>query len=161
MYFFTVDVGDEDVAPIPDMLHDDTNINYEYLKQPIYSGAGVSVLGAYCSIMQYAITNSLNDVVIGQLLKLLQVLCPKPNLLPKSFYKVKTFFKQFNSKTKVQKVCCVCSCIIDDGLNVCNRCDSSDTSFGQFAHIPVNKMLQTIVSSKLFGELYLCCIINY
>ena len=130
------------------MLQDETNIDYEYLQQPIYSGARVSVLGTYCCIMQYAIASSINYASIGQLLKLLQVLCPPVNLLPKSFYKVQKLFKQFNSKTKIQKVCCVCSCIIEDGLNVCNKCNSSDSNFGQFAHIPVNKTLQTLVSSE-------------
>ena len=71
--------------------------------------------------MQYAIASSINYASIGQLLKLLQVLRPPVNLLPKSFYKVQKLFKQFNSKTKIQKVCCVCSCIIEDGLNVCNK----------------------------------------
>ena len=130
------------------MLQDDTIVDYEYLNQPIYSGARVSVLGAYCCIMQYALASNLNYASIGQLLKLLQVLCPEVNLLPNTFYKINKFFKQFNSKTKVQKDCCVCSCIIDDGLNVCNTYNSSDSSFGQFAQIPVNKTLQTLVSSK-------------
>lgn len=126
----------------------DSNIDYDYLNQPIYSGATVSVLGAYSCIMQYAIASNLNYASIVKLLALLQVLCPAVNLLPKSFYKVKTFFKHFNSKTKVQKVCCVYQCFIDDGLQTCDTCHSSDISFGQFAHIPLNKTLQTIASSK-------------
>ena len=47
-------VGDENAESVPDMLQDDTIVDYEYLNQPIYSGARVSVLGAYCCFMQYA-----------------------------------------------------------------------------------------------------------
>ncbi|KAL5481587.1 hypothetical protein EMCRGX_G021780 [Ephydatia muelleri] len=43
--------GDENAESVPDMLQDDTIVDYEYLNQPIYSGARVSVLGAYCCFM--------------------------------------------------------------------------------------------------------------
>ena len=43
--------------------------------------------------------------VDGLLNKLLQVLCPVRNLLPKSFYKVKQLFIQLNTNTILQKVC--------------------------------------------------------
>ena len=42
----------------------------------------------------------------------------------------------------------MCSCTVDDGLNVCNTYNSAGSSFGQFAHIPVKKTLQMVVSSK-------------
>ena len=99
--------------------------------------------------MQYAISNKVPYTAIDGLLKLLQVLCPKPNLLPKSFYKVKMFFKQFNTNTILKKVCCKSSSIVEDGLNVCDKCGILQGNVGQLAHIPISKALQTIVSSKL------------
>ena len=88
------------------MLQDDTIVDYEYLNQPIYSGARVSVLGAYCCIMQYALASKLNYASIGHFLKLLQTsssLCPEVNLLPKTFYKVKKIFKQLIQKHKYKR----------------------------------------------------------
>ena len=89
------------------MLQDDTLVDYEYLNQPIYSGARVSVLGAYCCIMQYALASKLNYASIGHLLKLLQVLCPEVNLLPKTFYEVKTIFKQLFKNKSTKGLLCV------------------------------------------------------
>ena len=85
------------------MLQDETNIDYEYLQQPIYSGARVSVLEHTAAIMQYAIASSINYASIGQLLKLLQVLCPPVNLFPKSFYKVQRFLSSLTQKQKYKR----------------------------------------------------------
>ena len=103
----------------PDSLKDDAYVEYKELQQPIYNHANDSVLGAYCSIMQYAIANTYS--AIGGLLKLLQVLCPQPNLLPKTMYNIKRFFQQFNSNTILKTVCCKCSIVVD-GLNSCEKC---------------------------------------
>ena len=90
-------------------LKDDAYVDWKKLQQPIYYHASVCLIGAYCSIMQFAIANKVPYAAIGGLLKLLQVLCPQPNLLPKTFYNVKQFFRQFNSNTILKRVCCKCS----------------------------------------------------
>ena len=59
--------------------------------QPLYSGASITVCGAYCSTMQFATANKLTYTAIEELLKLLQILCPCPNALPTTIYKFKKF----------------------------------------------------------------------
>ena len=78
---------------------DDAHVDWKKLQQPINDHARVSLLVAFCSIMQWAKAYKVPYAAISGLLNLLQVLCPQPNLLPKTFYNVKQFFQQFNSNT--------------------------------------------------------------
>ena len=85
-----------------DPLHErcqamNSTMDDDTLFQPLYSGADITMCGAYSCIMQYASSKKLTYTAIDELLKLLCTLMPSPNL-PSSFYKLKRFFQHFNMK---------------------------------------------------------------
>ena len=53
---------------------------------PVYDGSKVTVLGAYCAIMEFKRACRLPFTAIAMLLQLLQLLCPSVNKLPRSVY---------------------------------------------------------------------------
>ncbi len=96
--------------------------------------------------MQFSISNKLSYTAIGELLKLLGLLCPPDSLLPRSFYIFKKFFQQFKGSYTHKRVCLKCK--KDD----CS-CDNLQTA--HLVHMDIHKPLQTVMSSK--HSLY-CCI---
>ena len=58
--------------------------------------------------MQFALCNNLTNEAIEKLLKLLKLLLPSPNHLPRSFYKLKAFFEQFSVPYRHLEVCKTC-----------------------------------------------------
>lgn len=102
--------------------------------------------------MQYATANKLTYTAIEELLKLLQILCPCPNGLPTTLYKFKKFFQQHSSGFE-QRVCCKCFASLDK-VETCTTCIDPDNLVhnpempGLLVHIPFQKPLQTILSSK-------------
>ena len=76
-----------------DLLFDDPG-----LLEPLYPRAEVSLCAALCAIMQFCSSNRLSYTAIGQLLRLLILICPAGNKLPTNFYRFKYLFKQFVSE---------------------------------------------------------------
>ena len=108
--------------------------------------------------MQYATANKLTYTAIEELLKLLQILCPCPNELPTTLYKFKKFFQQYNSGFEQQRVCCKCFAFLDKG-ETCTTCVDPDNPVhhpempGLLVHIPFQKPLHTVLSSKTLSLL--------
>ncbi len=109
--------------------------------QPLYPGAVVTICGAHCAIMSYAVNNKLPYSAIGNLLKLLHLLCPASSQLPSSYYKLRKFFQSFTSSYKKQRKCAEC----EESSRSEQSCHGRD---GYFIQIPVEKALKTITQSK-------------
>ena len=113
-----------------------------YMFEPLYPGAVVTICAAYCAIMTYAITNKLSYSSIENLLKLLHLLCPTSNHLPSSLYKLKKFFQTFTSSYKKRCICAECDHVLKKG-------ESCHGKNGYLIHVPVEKALKTVVESEL------------
>ena len=111
--------------------------------EPLYQGANISICGAYCSIMKYAISSKLSYTAIGSLLMLLQLICPRPNHLQTSFYKLKKFFQGYQSDFEKKRVCPHCEQVLEKG----ESCPSNHGKSGHIIHIPIQKALTTVVES--------------
>ena len=72
---------------------------------PVYDGSKVTVLGAYCAIMEFNRAYRLPFTAIAMLLQLLQLLCPSVNKLPCSVYVFMTFFQRYSSPCKRTNFC--------------------------------------------------------
>ena len=116
--------------------------------EPLYPGSTVSVCGGVCAIMHFCTTSKLSYTAISELLKLLQVLCPVPNSLPTTVYRLKQFFKQYNLKYNIHQYCSEC-------LNQVNDCHCSEAS-RKMCHVvdaPIEKPLEIIISSKFYAQI--------
>ena len=79
----------------------------EDMFKPLYDGAGISVCGAYCAIMEFKRACRLPFTAVSMLLQLLQLLCPADKL-PRSLC-VEKFFQRHSSKHTKLKYCCHCN----------------------------------------------------
>ena len=113
----------------------------------LYEGSTVTVCGAYCSIMQYAIRAKLQYKAIQELLVLFHIMCSQSSKLPKTLSK--RFFKTYSVPYTSSKVCSQCSTPCHGTSRNVNfpNCHSSSL-IGNLIHIPIEKSLQTITSSK-------------
>ena len=131
--------------------------------EPLFAGANINVLMTYCIIMQYAYKYKLSYKALQGLIHLLLAICPTPNALPTSLYKLKKFFKQFSAGFKDQKICSTCSVPYADK---CSTCAAESLHPGHVIHMHVVKSLQSVVSRKLQISLQLVsmqctlCVIN-
>ena len=90
--------------------------------------------------MQFSTDNKLSYTAIGELLKLLDLLCPPENSLPRSFYTFKKFFQQFEGGHILEQVCLKCNTI---------DCPCTSGDVAHVVSVDIHKPLQTVISSKL------------
>ena len=140
-YFNTTSDEDHDIDNsrcfVPPSLEDSSD-----LFEPLYSGSTISFCGAVCSIMQFCMTYKLSYTAIGELLKLLQLLCPMPNKLPPSVFLLKKFFNCFKMSYDYSNLCSNCSVNKED----C-QCDHPVYK-SHLIHVPLQKPLFAVLSSK-------------
>lgn len=130
----------------------DPDLAITSLYQPLYNGAEITICGAICAIMQFCTTYKLSYSAISGLLKLLIVLCPTPNHLPKSFYMLKKFFEQFQSNYEHSKYCVNCNHTVSN----CICSNKSNCNTGHIVHLDIQKPLETIISGALKAIAYIC-----
>jgi hypothetical protein len=95
--------------------------------------------------MQYSTSNKLSYSAIGELLKLLTLLCPSDNALPKTFYSFKKFFQQFSQQHTLKQVCL--TCVNADACSCENPTSSANVA--HLVKIEIHKPLRTIISSTV------------
>ena len=110
----------------------------------IYDGSTISVCSLNCCVMKFAIKHSLTYKAIDDLLDLLNFVCPKPNLLPSSIYKLKQFFKQYESQTSSKRYCIKCGKLYDD----CDCGQPDSANIGHLVNISIDKPLQAVLSGN-------------
>ena len=87
-HFNSPDVTDE-TSISTSCLEEHCLENNPYLLEPLYVDSNISISGAICAIMHFCMAFRLSYSTIGELLKLLQLLCPNPNHLPTTIYYLK------------------------------------------------------------------------
>ena len=75
-----------------DNEQDDDPINSKHLDAPLYPGATITFKITMILLLTFAVRHKLSNEAISDLLYIIEILCPKPNLCCKSVYKFKTFF---------------------------------------------------------------------
>jgi len=99
--------------------------------------------------MKYASENNLEYSTIGNLLQLLQLLCPNPNKLPKTHYKIKHFFEQQQVPSSCRTFCTKCH-------NYEANCGCTDiassTTTGYLVQFSIYKPLQAVLTSKFLAS---------
>ena len=120
----------------------------EIMNRSIYPGASVTVLGAYCSILEFKRVCKLSFSTIVMLLKLLQVLCPTGNLLPTTKYQLVKFANKNKSEHIKVDFCHSCQWEIPEG-RVCSNSTCKKEEPNSLIQISSLKPLEQVVSSEL------------
>ena len=117
------------------------HIQQEYLKK-IYSESDISLCAANCAIMKFATSNHLTYSAINDLLTLLKFLCPKPNIIPSTIYKLKKFFNDHTIPYTSQTYCTKCH------QKECQCEQPQSANIGNLVSINIDKPLQAVLSGK-------------
>lgn len=138
-------VRESDPDPI---TTDDITIN-ESLFEPLYEGAGITICGAYCAIMEFKRECKLPFTTVGKLLELLQLLCPSGSFLPKSVYRLKSFFQKYSTGPKLtRRFCPDCSNELTASEEMCARSGCLRRHPDCFYMLRPERRICNIVSSK-------------
>ena len=138
----------------------DNHMKPEYLEK-IYSDSDISLCAANCAIMKFATSNNLTYKAIDDLLHLLKFLCPKPNILPSTIYKLKQFFSDYTVPYTNEKYCTKCK---NKGEGKCDQPQSAN--IGNLVSIDIEKPLQAVLSGKMtyvasYYIFYYACSLKY
>ena len=72
------------------------------MKLLLYDGAAINAKSSWLAILNYAVSNKLTYRAIEELISLVSVHCPDPNLCPPSLYKLKKYFQSMDKSTIIQ-----------------------------------------------------------
>ena len=146
--------GDNDTSA--NGMPDDPNKSKKkdsFMSNKIYSGSQVTVLEAYCLLMELKRICRLSFTTMVMLLSLLQILCPAGNLLPTSKHQLLKFAYQFKSKHSRIDYCRSCG----DELESSCRCPSNTCRKEEPNSILLfspNQAIQRIIRGKLHSPLF-------
>ena len=117
---------------------------------PLYPGADITACGAYFAIMQLKKLCRLSFSTMSEILRLLQLLCPKNNKLPSTIHHLRKFYSTFESSKRKTLFCPNCS---DQVLDKCKKLEclrkgSANSDPYVLIQLDIPLQLKTILSRK-------------
>ena len=122
-------------------------------KEPLYTGAELTIIEANLLLMQFSLKHSLTKSAFADLLKIVKTLLPAENRVPASVYSIKKFFaRTCPSKLNSIIYCSRCHSIVDGG-NCTNGCSSPSH---EFLSVPIAPQLK-----RMFEGMYMVLAIMF
>ena len=137
-----------------DLCHDECNSCTSIAASALlYEGAPLTSSASNIMIMQYKVRRNLTDQSLEDLLRLLQLHCPKPNNVPNSLYHFKKFFGESRYQIKYHYYCgkCLQSVTSSDTTCVNSACKINLKEIGakcSFIEVPIESQLATLFARK-------------
>lgn len=139
---------DESVDNDEEIADEQIEENNEDMFVPLYPGANVTVCGAYCAIMHLQSKCRLSFSTLGEVLMLLQLLCPQNSKLPRSVYILRKFFCKVKSQENRKTFCPNCHNEIEGKTCSTPDCTVSTSEPDVFIQLDITAQLRTILSRK-------------
>ncbi len=158
--------SDHSTSPLdlsPSYLPDDIDessvtINLPFSSDLLYCGAPITTSKSWNAIMEFTIETSLTYRAVEKFIELLQLHCPKPNHLPNSFYKLKTFYEKQQQRITRKQYCSRCDNGVPLGNGKCIRRECQK-SMAELSHLYVTDFEESLVQICEGRSIYEC--INY
>lgn len=116
------------------------------MAQPMYPGSSVTVLGAYCILMEVKRLCRLPFSTMVILLEVLQLLCPAKNLLPTTKYQLIKFARKFSSTNSRIDFCRSCGKLLQR-RHKCPQCQKTEVN--SMILVSPDQALEQIISGNL------------
>lgn len=137
----------------------DNNDSYNQSKSTdpkLYENSTLTLSESLMIVMTFAFRNKLSGTTFSNLIKLINLFCPKPNNFPKSSYGVWNYFKDLKTPI-IQHFYCG-SCLTYAGKDVsdtfCSLCKSSlEDNKRYFIQIPLVNQIQNLFKKPEFIDL--------
>jgi hypothetical protein len=105
------------------------------------------------TLLTYAQSAHLSGKDTAELIKVVDILLPKPNKLPLSYHLFKKYFKDDDSKIKILFFCSICWRSRDFIHDVCTECSSPQKKVSYFIFCPLEPQLQKLYSRSGFRDM--------
>ena len=114
---------------------------------PLYAGAPLSMEASWYAIYQYAVSNKLSYQATTQLLELIRIHCPSPNLCPKSLYLLKKHLSNMKNCTSLQ-YCSHCMGDVPTCQKYCSKrdCKKSGAQLCYLSILPFEEHIKDLFS---------------
>ena len=124
---------------------------YVYIIGELYDGSPIKVQESMVLVLTYAVRHKLSYEAITDLLSLLNLHCPQPNYISKSFWLFQKFFKNVSAPIERHYYCPLCKDIVP-GFEVmeCETCSANlqGREKGYFITLALDLQIQDIFKSK-------------
>ena len=91
-----------------DLINLTTAASIKKMNKCLYDGSPLSADMSWCTIMYFAVKNRLSYSALEELLELVKLHCPSPNVCPPSLYKFKAYFNFLLQDYSYLKFCSNC-----------------------------------------------------
>ena len=137
------------------VCQDDTDSSNE--NEKLFSNSRLS-LGSFMVLMiTFILKYSLTGEALGDLLKILDLMCPSENRLMKSILSFKKWFHHIKRPLKIHKYCTLCNIIVTEEDLVRNYCPNKlcgkvldDSSLSHFIEIPIIEQIKSFFACPTF-----------
>ena len=119
----------------------------------LYEGAPLTSSASNILVMQFKVRHNLTDQSLEDLLRLLQLHCPKPNHVPNSLYHFKKFFRESRYQIKYHYYCSKCLQGVTSSDTTCvnSACKITFEEIGakcSFIEVPIESQLATLFARE-------------
>ncbi len=128
-------------------------------EQPLYHGSPITLGASLLLILAFAFRHGLTGTCLSDLLVLVSLHCPKPNLCITTLHLFRKFFSMLNCPLKVHQLCSQCSFLLEGHETpvLCAVCHSDLTkpkAKSYFVEVPLVAQLQDMFNRPGFiGDL--------
>ena len=137
------------------VCQNDTDSSNE--NEKLFSNSRLS-LGSFMVLMiTFILKYSLTGEALGDLLKILDLMCPSENRLMKSILSFKKWFHHIKRPLKIHKYCTLCNIIVTEEDLVRNYCPNKlcgkvldDSSLSHFIEIPIIEQIKSFFACPTF-----------
>lgn len=132
------------------------DITSEPESSPVYEGARITLAVSLLLIIKYSMRHSITGVALADLLLLIQVHLPLPNIFGKSIVTLHNFFKKLRNPIEYHYYCTFCYEYIGTKRQDYKHCTNkhclkdfgTKDSLGYFIVVPLITQLQSLLASK-------------
>lgn len=150
------DASDGEDSPTPPYFEGEErgSVKFPSVCQPVYDGSTLTSKSSNLLIKQYSMKHKLSKEALSDLLKLIQLHCPKPNTVPCTVYQFEKQFADLNKSQRLHHFCSFClQGVLQEDIHCsnpfCEREFISPHAKSYFVEISVEDQLQTLFARML------------
>ena len=120
---------------------------------PLYPGATIILKVTMILLLTFVVRHNLSNKAISDLLYIIELICPKPNLCCKSVYKFKNFFSYLVTPVNLCYYCPTCFSLLsvtDTVCTICNTVFHSAKDMAYFLHFSISNQIRALFSKQKF-----------
>lgn len=143
--------GDDPFGDSSDSDGSDNLEDEEEGDPPLYAGAPITVGESMLSVLSLVLAHNLSGTCLVDVLELVAMHCPQPNLCKTSLFKFKKYFSDLKSPLHRRYYCSVCLTSLNAENEGCRRCQGR-RGVSYYIQMPIVPQLQSLYARPGFTD---------